>query len=120
MRQVKIQREELIKILKENRKQHIRDFEQNLVDYKSAAIKITNENLRVAITGDLEKISSQFKTMPSFPVSHEESYNRVIRMLELHTEEVIELDHNEFDQLVMDKWPWKQQFVSNLLACKKP
>lgn len=110
MRSVKINKEELLKIIRENKEKHIRDFNEAVVDYKTAAIKLAKEHIALAETGDLNKIA-KIKAMPSQPTSYEDSYNRAIRMLELSVEEVIELEDTIFNQLVLDEWTWKNQFT---------
>lgn len=109
MRSVKMKRDELLEIVRENKIKHISEYEEAVNDYKALAIKITKENVKIANTGDLDKIKD-IKSVPSAPRSYETDYNRAARMLELSVEDVIELEDDVFNQLVLDEWSWKQSF----------
>jgi hypothetical protein len=112
MRSVKINKVELLDIVRKNQKKHIKDFEESVKDYKKAAVKVAKEHVELAKTGDLDSIA-KIKAMPQRPFSYEDSYTRAIRMLELSVEEVIELEDDIFNQLVLDEWTWKNQFVAS-------
>lgn len=112
MRSVKINKSELLTIVRENKEKHVREFNESVEDYKAAAIKVAQEHVELAATGDLDKIA-KIKAMPSRPSSYEDSYTRAIRMLELSVEDVIELEEDIFNQLVLDEWTWKHSFVAS-------
>ena len=109
MRSVKMNKTELLAIVRENKTKHITEYEEAVTDYKALAIKLAKENLKLAKSGDLEKIK-EVKAMLAAPVSYENDYNRATRMLELSVEDVIELEDDVFNQLVLDEWRWKQVF----------
>jgi hypothetical protein len=50
--------------------------------------------------------------MPPAPVNYADNYSRAIRMLELSVEDTIDVEEHIFNQLVLDEWGWKQQFVA--------
>ena len=110
MNSVKMDRKELLKIVKQNAKKHVADYEQSVEDYKLAVVKIAQANLKAAKTGDLNLF--KFRAMPQTPTSYEDNYNRAIRMLELSVEDVIDVEEHIFNQLVLDEWGWKQQFTA--------
>lgn len=110
MNSVKMNRKELLKIVKDNAKKHVADYNESVEDYKVAVIKVAKENLKKANTGDLG--SFKFRAMPQAPASYEDNYNRAIRMLELSVEDIIEVEEHIFNQLVLDEWGWKQNFVA--------
>lgn len=112
MRSVKVEKAELMKILLDNKKKHVKEFDESVKDYKKAALKLAKEHVDLAKTGDLDKIS-KIKGMPQRPTSYEDSYNRAIRMMELSVEDVIELEEQIFNQLVLDEWSWKNAFVAS-------
>lgn len=112
MRSVKMKRDELLGIVKENKIKHISEYEEAVNDYKALAVKITKENAKLANTGDLNKIKD-IRGVPSAPRSYETDYNRAARMLELSVEDVIELEDDVFNQLVLDEWSWKQAFSTS-------
>lgn len=112
MRSVKINKTELLEIVRANKEKHIKEYDESVVDYKNAAIKLATKNLKLAKSGDLAQIAT-IKGMPQRPVSYEDSYTRAIRMLELSVEDVIELEEDIFNQLVLDEWTWKHQFATS-------
>lgn len=112
MRNVKINKNELLGIVRENKEKHTAAFTEAVEDYKAAALKIAADNLKLAKTGDLDRIA-QIKALPLKPVSYADSYGRAIRMLELSVDDVIELEDDVFNQLVLDEWHWKTAFVAS-------
>ena len=117
MNSVKMNRIELLKIVRENQKKHIAEYEESVEDYKAGVVKLAKANLKLANTGDLNQIANM-KKIPSAPVSYEDNYTRAIRMLELSVEDVIEVEEHIFNQLVLDEWGWKQQFTAMSAAYK--
>jgi len=111
MNSVKMNRKELLKIVKENQKKHVAQYEESVVDYKVAVVKLAKANLKLANTGDLAEIR-KMKNRIDAPQSYEDNYTRAIRMLELSVEDVIEIEEHIFNQLVLDEWGWKQQFTA--------
>lgn len=112
MKSVKLKKKELLKIVRENREKHIGQYAESVEDYKTAAVKLAKEHVELAKTGELNKIA-KIKAMPSAPASYEKEYDRAIRMLELSVDDVIELEEDVFNQLVLDEWAWKHQFVAS-------
>lgn len=112
MRSVKVNKHELLAIVHGNREKHIAEYAESVEDYARAALKISQENLKLAKTGDPEKIA-QIKSLPQRPTSYEDNYTRAIRMLELSVDTEIELEEDVFNQLVLDEWTWKHSFVAS-------
>lgn len=117
MRSVKMNRVELLEIVKNNLIKHALDYEEAVNGYKVAALKISTENLKLAKSGDLEKIG-KIRSLPPKPVSYADEYTRAIRMLELSVEDIIEIQDGVFDQLVLDEWHWKTSFVASTALYK--
>jgi hypothetical protein len=109
MKTVKIKREELLAVVRENKEKHIAEYIESVEDFKKAVVVITKNNLKLVNTGELDSIA-KVKNLPAVPNSYEQSYTRAIRMLELSIEDVIELDDTTFNQLVLDEWNWKSNF----------
>lgn len=111
MNSVKIDRKQLLSIVSENQKKHVAEYLEAVEDYKAAALKLSQQNLKLAKSGDLAKLA-QIKSLPQKPASYEDNYTRALRMLELSVEDVIEVEEHIFNQLVLDEWGWKQQFTA--------
>lgn len=111
MNAIKMDRTELLNIVRANKVKHAEEFLESVADYKAAVLKIATSNAKVAKTQILENFK-HIKGMPTTPVSYEDSYHRAIRMLELSVENFIEVEENVFNQLVLDEWNWKNHFIA--------
>ncbi len=117
MNAIKMNRLELLEIVKQNKEKHIAEFIEAVADYKALVLKVAQANLKLAKTEDLEEFK-KMKAMPSSPTSYEDSYRRAIRMLELSVEEIIEVEEDVFNQLVLDEWSWKRGFTAATMSYK--
>jgi fibronectin type 3 domain-containing protein len=109
MQKVKLDKDELLDIVRQNKEKHIKEFKEAVADYLILVVKLAEENLELAKSSDLEKIAKS-KSIPLKPTSYETSYIKAICMLELSVDTVIELEAQDFDQLVLDEWQWKKSF----------
>ena len=106
MKTVKINKSELLEAIKQNRNKHENDVIVADVAYKKQALKEYEEAIKqLQYTGKVSRINLHE------PVDKREHYDRVIKMLEMSADDVIELDSHEFDQYVMDNWEWKNHAV---------
>ena len=113
MNSIKMKRLELLGIVSANLQTHIKEFNESVEDYKKLVLQIATANLKIAKSASLEEFK-KIKSLPSLPVSYEDSYKRAIRMLELSVEDIIDIEEDVFNQLVLDEWQWKRAFtVSN-------
>ena len=117
MHSVKINKLELLRIIRENKAKHVSEFNEAVEDYKALAVKIAKHNLEITNTGNLDKIK-YIKIFPTAPTSYEADYNRAARMLELSVDDVIELEDVVFNQLVLDEWAWKRSFTTSSMLYK--
>lgn len=108
MDSVKINKNNLLKIVRENKEKHVKEFNEAVKDFKMAVIKICNENMEIVEAG-----KTDIKVLPPKPVSYEANYTKAILMLELSVDDVIELDQYEFSKFVQDEWEWKQAFSTS-------
>jgi hypothetical protein len=111
MQSVKMNRQELLEIVKKNATKHVQDYDEAVEDYKLAVVKLAKSNLKLANSGELDQIR-KIKNLPQPPANYAENYTRAIRMLELSVDAVIEVEEHIFNQLVLDEWGWKQAFVA--------
>lgn len=117
MNAIKMNRLELLEIVKQNKEKHIAEFIESVADYKALVLKVAQSNLKLAKTENLEEFR-KMKATPAAPVSYEDSYKRAIRMLELSVEEIIEVEEDVFNQLVLDEWSWKRGFTAATMSYK--
>lgn len=110
MRSVRINKEELLSKVRINRDNHKHTFEKALIGYREEVIKELEESLHNA------RIGKKIQTYISLeePMNQTQDYDRVIAMLEMSEDQIIELTSQEFDHYVLDNWTWKEQFtISN-------
>lgn len=123
MNNIRIRKKELLKIVKDNYKKHSSEYNIIITNYKDYVVKLAKTNLDLAKSGDLNLIA-QMKAIPSVPTFHGDCYMRVVRMLELSVDNdgIFNLDVNlneqEFSELVMDEWDWKKEFNSTFKTYK--
>src|SRR5262245_50103453 len=107
MDKVKVKREDLLVRIRGNRDKHRTIFEKALEGYRKEAVAWLEEVLddakgRGQTRGEMELIE---------PQDHTRDYDRVILMLEMSVDPVIELDAQTFAMYAMDDWSWKRDFL---------
>lgn len=112
MNAIKMNRVELLDIVRKNKETHVTEYAESVEDYKKLVLQVAQANLKLAKSGDVEQFT-YIKHLPQRPQSYEQSYTRAIRMLELSVDEVIEVEEDVFNQLVLDEWHWKHQFTTS-------
>ena len=95
--------------LKKNRSEHSAIVVEARKGFLEKALKAVH-----ARAGELEagKIRALTFTL-QLPLDHTAEYDTVIRMLEMHQPETIDLNADEVRQLVEDKWDWTAQFLAS-------
>lgn len=99
----------LIEKLKANRKKHLADYEAAKVEYRKELIALLEKKLKAAKRS--RKVNHHIKL--AIPVQYSKEYDKAISMLELTSDEQVELDPILYSQLVLDDWEWKDDFLSN-------
>ena len=109
---VRVKRTKALETIKENAAKHKADFEEAVEGYK---VKLVEHFERCIVatqsTIGTKEVLPTFKRMPEAPLSHLEEYEKHISMLEWATSENIDMNQQEFEQLIMDKWHWKEKFA---------
>ena len=103
---VKVERGKLLNILKENREKHRAIYKETLDGYQKEVIRHLQFALDQALAG--EKFITNIKLIA--PKDYTENYNRIIGMLELSIEDMVEIDDTEYRQYILDEWTWKKDF----------
>lgn len=110
MKEVKIDRDLLQKIIQTNREQHKGQFEKAFAGYRVACIKALEENLAAFKGNKLQRIAIYEQP----PEEHTKDYDRVLKMIAMSVDDHITLTAQEFGQYVLDDWNWKESWtVSN-------
>lgn len=110
---INVKREELLKILKANREQHQLDYKEAVDGYRSAKIKVLEDELEKVKAEDKPEKTSLNVTLNK-PINYVSEYTEIIDMLEMSVDEIINLDSDSFQAYIKDNWSWKRSFmVSN-------
>lgn len=101
---------DVLEILKENRTNHREIVEEARAGYVEKAEAALRRKLDRLLSGAKEgkMVSLNFSLYP--PQDHTEVYDSMISMLELHTEDTIELTGEQHHNFIEDKWGWSSNF----------
>lgn len=106
MREVTVLRGKLLQAIKENREKHEQRFLDAQFHYRETAIAHFECMLKDAREGRNIRRSI---SIPE-PSNHTADYDRVITMLEMSIDDSIVIGAGEFENFVMDRWPWSANF----------
>lgn len=106
MKTVRVNKNELLEILVENRKKHKIEYKESIKAYRVKAADLFTKELQKIVAG--KKFSTYFDL--TRPECHEKDYDLIIKMVEMSVDDVLELEQHEFNQLVNDEWNWKSSF----------
>lgn len=109
MENIRVSKQELLNILKENRKKHKKEYSEAIKAYRVKSGDLLAKELQKIVSG--EKFEIRFSLQQ--PQSHIKEYDLAIKMLEMSIDTNIEISQYEFNQLVNDEWDWKSVFKSS-------
>lgn len=109
MKNLKFNKIELLETIKQNRETHRAIFEEAYDGFYKALVSQLDKMKEAALA---QKKVSMYVGLTE-PVDQTETYDKVIRMLELSTDDEITLDEREFGQYILDEWSWKGQFITS-------
>ncbi len=107
MKEVTVDKENVLSRLRENRTQHEQDYRDALQGWKETVLEHL-ERLRAQLEEQPEKVVPLIPHPR--PESHLEEYDRMIEMLELHLPTSITITQDEFRAYYQDDWDWKSRF----------
>lgn len=112
MQSVKIDRLKLLETIKNNRSNHRALFLKAQEGYRARVITELDAMLQEARGGKRIRRMVQLAE----PIDQTNEYDRVILMLEMSVDDVVELSAHEFDCYARDQWQWSQSVnVTNSL-----
>jgi hypothetical protein len=108
VRTVTLDKAALLEVLRDNRTRHRAVFDKAIEGYRERAIAELDARIQQlkARKGNVDL----YIRLPE-PVDHTRDYDRVIRMVEMHQNDTVELDEDAFAAYVEDDWDWKREFV---------
>jgi len=102
-------REEVLEALKKNRAEHSQIVKEAVAGYLKKAKEAVKAKWDKLEEGKIVALQFSLRV----PVDHTAEYNTVIKMLEMHKNETIDLNADEMRQLVEDRWDWTDTFLSS-------
>jgi len=107
MKDIKVDKQRLIGIVKENRAKHVAIFEEAMAGYR----KMLEDEL-VRRLDELRQGKKIVRIVGmAVPDNRTKDYDRILRMLELHEEPFIFMPEADIQMYVMDDWQWKRNFL---------
>ena len=107
MKQIRVDKAQLLKILQKNRSEHRATFLEAQKAFRVVAIKALDAQLKDPTTANLKAVR---------PEDHTVDYDRSIQMLEMSVDQQITVDEREFQNYVQDVWNWSREWASNSMA----
>lgn len=112
MKQVIVNKAELLVILKKNKAEHREVFLEAQKKFREVVIEELDAQLKAARDGQpvmLERFTRLIQ-----PQDYTAQYERAIRMLEMSVHTTVEINDREFQNFVEDVWDWSRDWaVSN-------
>ena len=108
MKAISVKKEKLLKILKENLTRHNRIFLDAMNGYRKKAIELLDASIEQAKSGG--KINTYIRL--DEPVDQSQDYERVIGMLQMAEDALVDLSEGDYARYVLDVWDWSDNFHS--------
>ena len=108
MNAIKVKKEKLLEILKTNMERHKKIFLDALKGYRKIVIEILDKNITRAKSGG--KIITYINLKE--PVDQTQDYERVIGMLQMADDIIVELSEVDYTRYVLDNWDWSNNFYT--------
>jgi hypothetical protein len=109
MRDIQVDKAELIKTLETNKKGHRKVYEEARENYLKAAAEELEKRLDAINAG---RMVSLIVNLP-VPEDHTRDYERVIKMLGMELRDEILLSEADYQQYVQDDWAWRRAWLAN-------
>lgn len=103
----RVNREKLLQTLEENKSRHAQIVQEAREGYLRKAQDALIKRIGQLRRGEL--VSLTFTLQP--PADYTEIYTNAIEMLRWNQSETVELEADEFRQLVRDEWDWMDSFL---------
>lgn len=106
MRTVRISVYKLAECLAASRAKHVKELEQAMAGYRRLCMEALRAKLDKFEDGEFPEAHISERK----PECHTSEYDRVIKMVQMSEDEVIELTDEEFQRYVEDDWGWRRQW----------
>jgi sugar-specific transcriptional regulator TrmB len=97
-RTICVNKTNLIAKIKENKENHIKEYEKAIIAYKEEALKQLEE-----LTKKVEEGALDVKLDLITPINNAENYDKIIEMFTWEVEDIVTLEQSEFIEYVQDE-----------------
>lgn len=140
MKEVTVNRDQLIETLEDNFERHKRDYAEAKEGYQEQALAAVDQKFQKAkkqLEDNFELIRKKIRDLDpndpepirdiitlihtvsmslAVPQNHSYDYEMAIQMAKMEVNETITLTQDEFQCLVMDDWEWRREFEATKMS----
>jgi len=102
----------IVEIIKKNKIKHVAEYSESAKGWFGKLEKefadiltIANENKDDEVKSRLSRLHYEFPK----PVSHADSYDKILGLLAMSKDPTIELDMESYSRFIEDDWEWKNE-----------
>jgi len=106
---VRVLRLQVLETVRNNLEEHIKVYNEAIAGYWAEVELRLQQLLSKRSSG--EEIDLSCLTKLSKPQLHKAEYERVIKMMEMSVDDIIEMTATEFAQYIQDDWSWQRQWL---------
>jgi hypothetical protein len=109
MKDVTVNKDQLLDALRKNRSNHQKIFDEALEGWRKEAITVLGDAVAKA------KAGAKFQTYINLPRPKNQipDYDRAIKMLEMSIDSQITVSAQDFEAFVLDRWNWQKTFLQH-------
>ena len=105
---VKVKKAELIEKITKAKQEHIAQYEKALQGWTAKMQSAADKVLDRISAGSLRVFPKEFNELMRMPSLHVDDFDQALRMLEMSVDDEITLEPEDFNQLVLGNWAWKE------------
>lgn len=106
---ITVEKTKLLETVRKNREGHRALFIRAMEGFKKEAHDELNRLAEDVVKGRGVKLHAELDV----PQDHTRDYDNAIAQLEWEMADIVSISHAQFNQLVLDKWGWSEQFVTS-------
>lgn len=106
---IKVNKAKLLQTLRGNQFDHKAQYDKAIEVYRTKALEHFNACIdKIKDGGEVE----HYLRLP-VPEEHTEDYSRAISMMDWHVGDYVELEEEQFEAYIRNKWGWHKTFFAN-------
>lgn len=106
---IKCNKTTLVNKLEENRAKHTKLVDEAKIGYVEKALEALKK--KQALLEEGKVVALTFNISP--PMDKTGEYDTVLRMLELHQGQEIDLTFDDYQHFIEDKWEWREHWIAH-------